>query len=105
MHSPYTSLTINSEIYTGDQLRSFALSRLASFSLKPWEFSIYSFILDWISDNEKLIIKTSGSTGTPKNIEIEKNKMIKSAELTAGFFQFKKGDKALLCLPSDYIAG
>ena len=105
MHSPYTSLTINSETYTGDQLRSYALSRLASYSLKPWEFSIYSFILDWISDKEKLIIKTSGSTGEPKNIEIEKYKMVKSAELTAGFFQFKKGDKALLCLPSDYIAG
>lgn len=105
MPGPYTSLTINSETYASDQLRSYSLSMLASFSLKPWEFSIYSFILDWISDKEKLIIKTSGSTGEPKNIEIEKYKMIKSAELTANFFQFKKGDKSLLCLPSDYIAG
>lgn len=105
MQHPYTSLTIDSESYQGDELASFALSKLASFSAEPWEYGIYSFIIDWISEKETMIVNTSGSTGEPRKMEVEKEKMIKSAEMTARFFNYKKGSKAILCLPTDFIAG
>ncbi len=50
-------------------------------------------------------IKTSGSTGTPKTIVHSKKYMQKSARLTGTFFQFRKGQTALLCLPIDKIGG
>lgn len=105
MPHPYIHLTIDSVTYQGNELASFALSRLASFSTEPWEFGIYSFIVDWISDKETMIVKTSGSTGEPMKMEVKKAGMIKSAEMTADYFNYQKGDKALLCLPADFIAG
>ena len=52
-----------------------------------------------------MTIQTSGSTGTPKSIVVRKEKMIQSAQLTCSFLNLNKGDKALLCLPLQYIAG
>jgi O-succinylbenzoic acid--CoA ligase len=105
MPHPYTRLTINNETFTDDVLVSFALSKLASFDTESWEYGIYSFIVDWISDKETMIVQTSGSTGEPRKMEIEKAKMIKSAIMTASFFNYSAGNKALLCLPADFIAG
>lgn len=63
------------------------------------------FLREWFSDSERLKVKTSGSTGTPKTFEIEKKKMLNSAKMTCDFLKLKKGDKALLCLPTEYISG
>jgi O-succinylbenzoic acid--CoA ligase len=52
-----------------------------------------------------MTIQTSGSTGTPKAIVVRKEKMIQSAQMTCSFLELNKGDKALLCLPLQYIAG
>lgn len=63
------------------------------------------FILDWLSTEDFITVKTSGSTGTPKNITLLKTHMINSAKATANYFNLPKGTKALLCLPTNYIAG
>lgn len=63
------------------------------------------FLREWFSDSERLKVQTSGSTGTPKTFEIEKKKMLNSAKMTCDFLKLKKGDKALLCLPTEYISG
>lgn len=63
------------------------------------------FLREWFSDSEMLKVQTSGSTGTPKTFEIEKKKMLNSAKMTCDFLKLKKGDKALLCLPTEYISG
>jgi O-succinylbenzoic acid--CoA ligase len=52
-----------------------------------------------------LTVKTSGSTGTPKNMQVSKQKMINSANLTCDFLRLRPENKALLCLPLKYIAG
>jgi O-succinylbenzoic acid--CoA ligase len=70
-----------------------------------WEKEIQDFLKDWNSDSEFIISKTSGSTGIPKEIKIPKSAMKLSAELTAEFFNLKKGNSALLCLPVNFIAG
>lgn len=66
---------------------------------------VANFIADWNSDSPTLCVQTSGSTGAPKKMEIQKRQMLESAKMTCQFFHLKKNDKALLCLPLQYIAG
>ena len=63
------------------------------------------FLSDWFSESPVMTVHTSGSTGTPKLIVARKEKMIHSAQLTCSFLKLNKGDKALLCLPLQYISG
>ena len=50
-------------------------------------------------------VKTSGSTGEPKRMRVEKCRMLNSARITCDFLGLKRGDTALLCLSTEYIAG
>lgn len=63
------------------------------------------FIREWENDCPMVIVRTSGSTGAPKEMAVEKARMAASAEVTCDFLGLKEGDRALLCLPVDYIAG
>ncbi|MEH6680017.1 MAG: AMP-binding protein [Sediminicola sp.] len=69
------------------------------------EKAIGDFLLDWSNDRPTVAVNTSGSTGKPKSILLKKENMIASAKATGSYFGLKQGDKALLCLPADYIAG
>ena len=71
----------------------------------PHHHALYLFLREWFSSSPTLTLHTSGSTGTPKEIMVRKEQMIESARITRDFFQLKKDDNALLCLPLDYIAG
>jgi len=102
---PYKSLTIAGKNYSRRELIEFSQQQISNKSITKWETDLYSFILDWTSDKESISIKTSGSTGSSKWMEFEKEKMIKSAQLTGQFFKLQKNNKALLCLPVDFIAG
>ena len=66
---------------------------------------IFSFLSDFLSDDEKISVRTSGSTGTPKVIEIKKEFMINSAIATGKFFDLQEDTTALLCMNPTYIAG
>ncbi|WP_294302410.1 AMP-binding protein [uncultured Chryseobacterium sp.] len=70
-----------------------------------FEAKIGNFLDEWFSDSETVKVQTSGSTGTPKIFEIEKKRMVNSAEMTCNFLGLKKGDTALICLPVEYISG
>ena len=63
------------------------------------------FIREWENDCPTVTVRTSGSTGVPKEMAVEKARMAASAEVTCDFLGLKEGDRALLCLPVDYIAG
>ena len=66
---------------------------------------VEEFIAEWRNDGETMVVHTSGSTGEPKALLVEKRRMEASARITCRFLGLKKGDRALLCLPLDYIAG
>ncbi|MCT2407544.1 long-chain fatty acid--CoA ligase [Chryseobacterium antibioticum] len=70
-----------------------------------FDYKIKNFLDEWFSDGNTVKVQTSGSTGVPKIFEIEKNKMVNSAVMTCDFLDLKEGNKALLCLPVDYISG
>ncbi len=73
--------------------------------LEEWQQEILAFLQLWNNDLLTLTVLTSGSTGVPKEIEVLKNSMQQSALNTGLFFNLKKGDTALLCLPVNYVAG
>lgn len=70
-----------------------------------FEIKIKNFLEEWFSDSETVKVQTSGSTGAPKIFDIEKKKMINSAEMTCNFLGLKEGNTALICLPVEYISG
>src|SRR5690554_2997167 len=63
------------------------------------------FILDWFDESPKITLQTSGTTGKPKNIVVAKQAMVNSALATGDFFELQPKDKALCCLPINFIAG
>jgi len=67
--------------------------------------SIGIFLLNWFDASSFIEVQTSGTTGKPKLIRIEKQAMVESALATGDFFNLQPGNKALLCLSTDYIAG
>ncbi|MCF0201991.1 MAG: AMP-binding protein [Bacteroidaceae bacterium] len=60
---------------------------------------------EWYDSNDRLLVHTSGSTGEPKPMWVEKRRMAASARKTCAFLGLHEGDTALLCMPTDYIAG
>lgn len=70
-----------------------------------YEQKVIDFCKKWLKGEEEFILKTSGSTGEPKPINLTRKQMIDSAKLTGKTFGLVEGDKALVCLNVDYIAG
>ena len=100
----YTSLTLNGITRFGDELRAFCSEQLTQ-QLEDWQKNIYSFILEWLNDNDYIIAHTSGSTGKPKEIQLAKNMLVASAKNTCAFFHLTTESKTLLCIPAAFIGG
>ncbi|WP_350286037.1 AMP-binding protein [uncultured Croceitalea sp.] len=94
---------LNGKGYSTNTLQDFA-DKL-SISGESYELSIGLFLKEWLVSSKTITVQTSGSTGTPKSIILQKKQMVNSAMATGEFFQLKEGDKALLCLSAEFIAG
>jgi o-succinylbenzoate---CoA ligase len=70
-----------------------------------YEQKVIDFCQRWLSGQQEFILKTSGSTGEPKPIHLTRFQMESSAKLTGKTFHLEKGNKALVCLNVEYIAG
>lgn len=70
-----------------------------------YEEAIGDFLLDWLDNKSYIKVKSTGTTGKPKQIRIDKQVMVNSSIFTGNFFNLKPGDKALHCLPANFIAG
>jgi len=81
------------------------LNKIDKSSLQSWEIKIIDFLSEWVSDAKSIAVNTSGSTGTPKTILLSKNSMVQNAKFTGNYLGLKKGDRALLNLPVDFIGG
>lgn len=66
---------------------------------------VQAFLQHWFTTDAPVLAQTSGSTGQPKTITLQRAQMIASAQLTALHFGFKAGQRALLPLSADFIAG
>jgi len=70
-----------------------------------WEQALWTFLSAWLNDRPDVAVRTSGSTGTPKTLLIRKDLFLNSAAMTLDFLKVRPGEKALLCLSANYIAG
>lgn len=89
--------------YSRDNLKHLGSSLIKEGS--NFDAHIGAFILDWIDNKNYVVVNSSGSTGNPKSIKVLKSHMVNSAIATGNFFKLEPGDKALMCLPANYIAG
>ncbi|MFM7726327.1 MAG: AMP-binding protein [Flavobacteriales bacterium] len=74
-------------------------------SSESWEQSHARFMLNWLDSSDSIEVQTSGSTGAPKTMKVLKSAMAASALMTAQYFQCFENTRALLVLPSSFIAG
>ncbi|PIE59739.1 MAG: hypothetical protein CSA32_02175 [Desulfobulbus propionicus] len=101
----FPELSINGRVYSHDELLELAKVYGQLPEKEQWLQPLYQFIGQWLDDSQLIQLQTSGSTGAPKIIDVPKKALIASAEATASFFRFRRGDTILLCLPTDFIAG
>ena len=89
--------------------KSYPVSQLANVCDRPelsdFERRVLQFGRDWRSGCETFTLHTSGSTGEPKPIAITRDQMATSARLTVRALGLQPGNRALVCLGIDYIAG
>jgi o-succinylbenzoate synthase len=52
---------------------------------------------------ERFAVTSSGSTGEPRELWVKAEQMTESARMTCAFFGLQRGDRALLCMPLQYI--
>jgi o-succinylbenzoate---CoA ligase len=99
------SVQIFGKFYSIDEILCICEEKILSEFVEKWEQDIYSFIQEWYSDSETIVVKTSGSTGTPKEIKLTRKHMIVSAKATLSYFGLRRGDSIWLTLPCAFIAG
>lgn len=63
------------------------------------------FCQAWLNGQPDFVVNTSGSTGTPKPIRLTREQMTASAQATGQAVGLRPGQQALVCLPTQYIAG
>ena len=105
MEKELPGLTLNDHFYSVPELIRFCWEEIRRKTSPVWKQEIYSFILEFINEDEFILQKTSGTTGKPKTIRLLKKSMLASAENTIAFFGLKRSQVAVLCLPVRYIAG
>ncbi|MCO5198568.1 MAG: AMP-binding protein [Anaerolineae bacterium] len=91
------SLTINKRTYRADELAG----GVASAESHP----AVAFCRTWLSGQTAFALHTSGSTGKPRPITVSREQMRASAHFTGAALGLQVGDRALVCLSTDYIAG
>jgi len=94
---------LNGVNYNQDDIREIAYSFVKEGL--PYEQAIGDFLLDWLDPKSFIKVKSTGTTGRPKLIKLDKQAMVNSSIFTGDFFNLTPGDKALHCLPANFIAG
>lgn len=94
-------LYINGKAYELSSLKVY----ISTVDLPDYDRHILSFVDSWLSGLKEFVLQTSGSTGTPKTILTPRNLLEYSALNTVRYLQLNRGDKCLICLNTDFIAG
>ena len=98
-------LSLHGQRYDYKELLQYSSQQIVSSETNTWEKEIFRFIINWLSDSPHIIQFSSGTTGKPKEIRLSKESMMQSARNTCSFLNLQNGMNALLCMPTDYIAG
>ena len=99
----HPDLSYNGHSLSGEE--GIVFLRQLESSSEPWEREHARFMRQWLSDETHIEVQTSGSTGEPKAWPVAKEMFAASAGITGQHFACLSGTRALLCLPSSFIAG
>ena len=92
--------------YDREQLADLCRRAACDSDVPVWKREVFRFIHLFLEGAAGTIRQqSSGTTGEPVWHGLEKTAMITSAGRTIRFFDLHPGDRALLCLPVEYIAG
>ncbi|HEY5688791.1 MAG TPA: AMP-binding protein [Yeosuana sp.] len=94
---------LNGVNYNQDDIKEIAYSFIKEGL--PYEQAVGDFLMDWLDSKSFIKVKSTGTTGKPKLIKLDKQAMVNSSIFTGNFFNLAPGDKALHCLPANFIAG
>lgn len=101
----FDRLTLDGRILEGPAILAYLDGLVIADHTDPdWARKLRSTALDLLN-GEGLPATTSGTTGPPKRFVIPTGDLLASAALTAEVFDLRPGDRALHCLPCDFIAG
>lgn len=103
MHPSFT-LEIGNECYSGQKLIE-AVEHETLPVGEDWRKYIVVFLKQWLNSADDILVQTSGSTGNPQVIHLSKATMRISASMTCDYFGLQPGERALLCLSSENVAG
>lgn len=98
-------IIIDGSTYEGAGVRRKATELHTASGGASWSVILETLLTDLSLHKGPLAVRTSGTTGPPKALSIPRRDLIASARLTAEAFKLHEGDRALLCLPCEYIAG
>lgn len=101
----FSSLKLQDQRFSLEELLIHCEIKLLKTQLPEWESKIYQFIINFLDKKDYIEQLSSGTTGLPKKIKLKKTALVESADNTVNKLNLKWNDKALLCLPVDYIAG
>lgn len=96
--------TLNGRPYSSSQLLNFS-DATEQAALTPYEVHTLYFCKRWLSGQSNFFLNTSGSTGRPKTVMLTRTQLVASAGLTQRALGLRSGDRTLVCLSTDYIAG
>jgi O-succinylbenzoic acid--CoA ligase len=105
MSTPFTTLTIDGHTYRGAEIVAWAEACVERTHGAAWSEELRDVLRMLTSGDGSITARTSGTTGEPKDLRFSASDLRASARLTGHTFHLKNGDRALLCLPSHFIAG
>jgi O-succinylbenzoic acid--CoA ligase len=108
MQIPHYTKIHNRFLFNGFSYDREGLKQVAYSFIKEgdrYEQYMGDFLMDWLDHSETIDLVTSGTTASPKRIRFHKQALVNSAIATGEFFNVSVGDRALHCLPSNFIAG
>lgn len=96
----------HSQLLLNNRLLSLTdIQRGDALASSTFEAATLSFLKQWLRNETHFILQTSGSTGEPKKIQVTRAQLVASARATLQALAISQKGKALICLPTQYIAG
>lgn len=98
------SLTIHTHTFVLADLHAWSTAN-APADLSDNDRQALTICHEWLSGATEFVVRTSGSTGDPKPITLRREQLIASARATGEALGLRPRCRALVCLPTGYIAG
>ncbi|MCC7503228.1 MAG: AMP-binding protein [Flavobacteriales bacterium] len=105
MSTPFTTLTIDGHALQGEAILPWADKLVKLHNDASWTVEVQDTLRDLCSNDGSISAHTSGTTGPPKAMTLSAMDLRSSARLTGHTFHLRHGDRALVCLPCNFIAG